>query len=107
MSDGNISFIIAIASSIGLISSEILPFIPIKGNGILHSIFFYLSKLNGEKKDNHDDDVTKKINIEDDKEFLDKLDKIEKKIDKNDRSHSLLIKQIKEKVDSIHLKLIT
>ena len=105
MSYCNISFIIAIASSIGLISSEILPFIPIKGNGILHSIFFYLSKLNGEKKDNHDD-VTKKINIED-KEFLDKLDKIEKKIDKNDRSHSLLIKQIKEKVDSIHLKLIT
>ena len=45
----NISFIIAIASSVGLISSEILPFIPIEGNGILHSIFFYLSKLNNLK----------------------------------------------------------
>lgn len=107
MSD-NISFIIAIASSIGLISSEILPFIPMNGNGVIHSCFLYLSKLKPNSK--NDENVKKEeekniITIDDNKEFLEKLDKIEKKLDKNNIGHTILIKQIKEKIDDIYLRL--
>ena len=48
---GNPSFYISIFSSICLISSEILPFIPSKGNGILHTILEILSSFN--KKQNN------------------------------------------------------
>jgi len=103
MSD-NISFIIAIASSIGLISSEILPFIPLEGNGVIHTCFLYLSKL--KKSDNNTKIQPKQTDEKiDDKEFLDKLDKIEKKLDKNNIGYTLLIKQIKEKIDDIYLRL--
>ena len=103
MSDGNISFIIAIASSIGLISSEILPFIPIKGNGILHSIFFYLSKLNerSKKKEEDEKDIEKGI-----KDIEKELKDIEKELLQKLDNDSLLIKQIKNKVDEIYLRIV-
>lgn len=42
----NPSTYISIFSSICLVASEILPFIPIKGNGIIHAILECLSSLN-------------------------------------------------------------
>jgi hypothetical protein len=118
MSD-NISFIIAIASSVGLISSEILPFIPIKGNGILHSIFFYLSKLNMKSSEKEKEKIVEKGNdkekekiihekeekdiekgiIHDDKDLL-------QKIDNSTKMNYLLMKKIKDKVDEIHSRIV-
>ena len=97
MSD-NISFIIEIISGVGFISSEILPFIPIKGNGILHSICFYLSKLNNNNSKDEESVIK-------DKEFLDKLDKIIQTMDENDKTHSLLITKIKEKIDDMCIRI--
>ena len=101
----NISFIIAIASSIGLISSEILPFIPIEGHGVIHTCFLYLSKLKKTNNNNSKKETEEKEEKIDDKEFLERLDKIEKKLDKNNIGYTLLIKQIKEKIDDIYLRL--
>jgi hypothetical protein len=42
----NPSFYISIFSSICFITSEILPFLPIKANGILHAILVCLSDYN-------------------------------------------------------------
>ena len=42
----NPSFYISIFSSICFAASEILPFLPTKGNGILHAILECLSKYN-------------------------------------------------------------
>ena len=116
MSDtDNISFLIAIASSVGLISSEILPFISIKGNGILHSIFFYLSKMNMKSSEKekifekgndkemekiiHEKDIEKGIIIHDDKDLLQTLDN-------STKMNYLLIKKIKDKVDEIHSRIV-
>ena len=73
----NPSFYISIFSSICFAASEILPFLPIKGNGIIHAIVACLSEYNkqpsAEKEDQRIDDLEKKINI-----ILDKLNSIDK-----------------------------
>lgn len=144
----SISFIIAIITSVGLISSEILPFIPIEGNGMLHSICFYLSKLNSKQGNSAvvavaDKDIEKGIpnpdkpkpiiadkpkpisdkpkpildkgtpvppapdkGISIEKELLEKLEKISKKIEADGKSHSLLMNQINDKVKDIHLRIV-
>lgn len=110
MSD-NISVIIAIVTSVGLISSEILPFIPTECNGIVHSIFFYLSKLNTKKKEESSkkeespkkEESCKKEESIDNKELLKKIDQIISVVNKNETNH-LLMKEIKSKVDSIYLQ---
>ena len=47
----NPSFYISIFSSVCFAASEILPFVPIKGNGIIHSILSCLSFFDKEKHD--------------------------------------------------------
>jgi len=47
----NPSFYISIFSSICFAASEILPFVPVKGNGIIHSILLCLSFFDKEKHD--------------------------------------------------------
>ena len=47
----NPSFYISIFSSVCFAASEILPFVPIKGNGIIHSILVCLSFFDKEKHD--------------------------------------------------------
>jgi len=72
------SFYIAIFSSVCFFASELLPFIPIKSNGIIHSIIEFLKKTrdNSVKKNQEIDNENTNsiINI--------KLNNINKKIDK-------------------------
>ena len=42
----NPAFYISIFSSICLVASEILPFVPVQGNGIIHAILQCLSSFN-------------------------------------------------------------
>lgn len=56
----NPSFYISIFSSVCFVASEILPFLPIKANGILHAILVCLSDYN--KNNFHDLDKDTKNN---------------------------------------------
>ena len=47
---GNPSFYVSIFSSVCFLASEILPFLPTNGNGILHTIVKLLSDCNKEPK---------------------------------------------------------
>ena len=51
----NSTFYISIFSSICFAASELLPFLPIKGNGILHAIIDCLSKYNKTPKEIEDE----------------------------------------------------
>jgi hypothetical protein len=42
----NPSFYISIFSSVCFIASELLPFIPVEGNGLLHAVLVFLTKIN-------------------------------------------------------------
>jgi hypothetical protein len=48
----NPSFYISIASSIGFIVSEILPFIPMKSNGVLHALLVCISQYKPQQQTN-------------------------------------------------------
>jgi len=69
----NPTFYVSIFSSVCLLASELLPFIPIEGNGILHTILKYLSSF--------------KKNIEDAKNNADEIKTIISKLD--DINHKL------------------
>jgi len=56
------TFYVSIFSSVCFLASEILPFIPIEGNGILHSIVSFLSSFN---KPTNNEDKNKPGTIED------------------------------------------
>jgi hypothetical protein len=66
----NPSFYIAIFSSICFVASEILPFIPIEANGILHSLLLCLSKRSpvktGDVRPPEDLDLHKLVEIKKD-----------------------------------------
>jgi hypothetical protein len=68
----NPSFYISIFSSVCFVASEILPFLPIKGNGIIHAILECLSKESKVKT------TINPIN----KDIENKLDKVLEKLDK-------------------------
>ncbi len=79
----NPGFYVSIFSGICFIASEILPFLPTKGNGILHSIVKLLSDCNKQQKNknvNEDEDEDEDKRIEDLEEkirsILDKLNNI-------------------------------
>jgi hypothetical protein len=69
----NPTFYVSIFSSVCLLASELLPFIPIEGNGILHTILKYLSscKKNVEDAKNTADEI---------KTIISKLDDINNKL---------------------------
>ena len=77
----NPSFYVSIFSSVCFLASEILPFLPTNGNGILHTIVKLLSDCNKEpkiekekeEKDETELDLDSKINS-----ILDKLNNINK-----------------------------
>ena len=79
----NPSFYVSIFSGVCFIASEILPFLPTNGNGILHTIIIILSKYNKQPKienknvigneDERIEDLEEKINS-----ILDKLNNINK-----------------------------
>ena len=73
----NPSFYISIFSSVCFVISEILPFLPIKGNGIVHAILECLSSYNKDNK--KQDDKTTDNPISNDIE--NKLDKVLEKLD--------------------------
>lgn len=81
----NPSFYISIASTITLFVSEILPFIPIKSNGILHAILVCISKINitDNKKEENVPLNSIVINLNDINDIKNKLNLILKKIDEN------------------------
>lgn len=68
------TFYISIFSTVCFVSSEILPFLPTKGNGLVHSVIEYLSSKNTIVP-------TSFTNLE---EINKKLDKIIVIIDKNE-----------------------
>lgn len=77
----NPSFYISLISSVAFISSEILPFLPIKSNGIVHAIIQACANLNvkeqqvvSHKKENENKDVV--ITINDINDIKDKLNSI-------------------------------
>lgn len=73
----NPSFYISIFSGICFIASEILPFLPTKGNGILHSIIKLLSDYNKQQKIEN-----KNINENEDEKIENLEEKIRSILDK-------------------------
>ena len=73
MSFDNPSFYISIFSSVCLFASEILPFVPIKSNGIIHLILTCLSSQNKKQVVVKDDiaDIKNKLST-----IIVKIDKI-------------------------------
>ena len=77
----NPSFYVSIFSGICFIASEILPFLPTKGNGILHAIVKLLSDCNEQQKiENKNEDEDERIEDLEEKirSILDKLNNINK-----------------------------
>ena len=70
----NPTFYISIFSSVCFVASEILPFLPVRGNGIIHAIVQCLSSYNKFKDDKNQEDV----NI---KDISDKIDKVIERLD--------------------------
>ena len=70
----NPTFYISIFSSVCFVASEILPFLPVQGNGIIHAIVKCLNSYNKFKDDTNKDDV----NI---KDISDKIDKVIERLD--------------------------
>jgi len=78
----NPTFYISIFSSVCFVASELLPFLPIKGNGIIHAIVECLSSYNKFKNyTNEDVNVNEDINIVNIKDISDKIDKVIHKLD--------------------------
>lgn len=81
----NPSFYISIFSTVCLIASEILPFVPHESNGLLHSILVILSKYSPKNTT----DVTPVIEnkpvhqeiLEDNLEIKDKIDRVLKTLE--------------------------
>jgi hypothetical protein len=71
----NPSFYISIFSSVCFIASEILPFLPVKGNGIFHAIVECLSKYKDKSTTDNPLNQNKIENKLD--QVIEKLDKIE------------------------------
>jgi len=82
----NPSFYISIASSIGFIVSEILPFIPIKSNGVLHAILVCISQYKPQQQTIKNNLIVSKncimINLDDDNDIKTKLNLILEKLNK-------------------------
>jgi hypothetical protein len=57
----NPTFYVSIFSSICFVASEILPFLPTKGNGIFHTVIELLSKYNKTKPQIEDENKDVKI----------------------------------------------
>lgn len=55
------TFYISIFTSICFVSSEILPFLPTKGNGLIHSIVEYLSSKNTIPTTSNLEEINKKL----------------------------------------------
>lgn len=72
----NPSFYISIFSSICFVASEILPFVPVKGNGIVHSILVCLSSFNKEPPNDTTTKNTITVDQKDIKDLNTKLDKV-------------------------------
>jgi hypothetical protein len=53
----NPSFYISIFSSVCFLCSELLPFVPTEGNGIVHAIVLFLSKYNNKKTNEYVEDL--------------------------------------------------
>ena len=80
----NPSFYVSIFSGICFIASEILPFLPTKGNGILHAIVKSLSDCNKQQK------IENKSVIEDEDERIENLEeKIRSILDKLNNLNNL------------------
>lgn len=82
----NPSFYISIASSIGFIVSEILPFIPMKSNGVLHALLVCISQYKPQQQTNKNNVVIPQncimINLDDDNDIKKKLNLILEKLNK-------------------------
>lgn len=55
------TFYISIFTSLCFVSSEILPFLPTKGNGLVHSIVEYLSSKNTIPTTSNLEEINKKL----------------------------------------------
>lgn len=75
----NPSFYISIFSSVCFVVSETLPFLPIKGNGIVHAILECLSSYNKPDDKTTDNPISNDIENKLD-QVLEKLDKIQGEI---------------------------
>lgn len=76
----NPAFFVSIISSIGFICSEILPLLPIKSNGLIHTIILLLQKQTTEEKESSN---------------------VSSKIHKNLDEYEKEIKSVKERRNSI------
>lgn len=75
----NPSFYISIFSSVCFVASEILPFLPVKGNGIIHAIVECLSHYKDNSKTTNNPLNENNIEIKLD-QVIQKLDKIQGEI---------------------------
>ena len=83
----NPTFYVSIFSSVAFVCSEVLPFIPIKSNGLLHAILESIVEYRGlqnknvdEKKEKSDDGKTNSASLD---EVNHKLDVILEKLNSN------------------------
>lgn len=81
----NPSFYISIFSTVCLVASEILPFVPVESNGLLHSILVILSKYSPKNTTGvtpvvEDKPIHQEI-LDDKLEIKDKIDKVLKTLE--------------------------
>lgn len=68
-----LSFYISIFSSVCFVTSEILPFLPVNGNGIVHAILECLSSYNKNTPPGKDKEIEISNKLDQDIEKLDKI----------------------------------
>ena len=83
----NLTFYISIITSSALVLSELLPFLPVHANGILHFLFIYLGIIKVEKP------TSTQVQDVNNSEFA-------------NEEQVLLLKTISEKIDLVLYKLI-
>ena len=100
----NIAIISSIVTGIGFIASEILPFLPCKSNGIVHSVFTCLSKF--KKTDDPDINENQKKMLDDFAKNggdIEEILKISRSLDEKLRRENEAVVEIKARLDEILL----
>ena len=103
----NIAIISSIVTGIGFIASEILPFLPCKANGVVHSVFTCLSKF--KKTDDPKINENQKKMLEDfskNESDIEEILKISRSLDDNLRRENEAVAEIKARLDEILLDRI-
>jgi len=109
----NLTFYISIITSSALVLSELLPFLPVHANGILHFLFIYLGIIKVEKPTstqvqdvNNYDYQQLDESTNDNRNVIENATTIVNNSEFANEEQVLLLKTISEKIDLVLYKLI-